>query len=65
MMFILLLIIVGVILWYLGILNRRGDGGLFQSIQHRTDALDIAKQRYARGEINKEEYDTLHRDLTA
>ena len=62
-MFILLLIIVGVILWYFGILNRRGDGGFFQSMQHRIEALDVAKQRYARGEINKEEYDTLRKDL--
>ena len=26
--------------------------------------LDIARERYARGEINKEEFDQLRRDLT-
>jgi putative membrane protein len=32
---------------------------------HRTDAaVDILRQRYARGEINKEEFDAKKRDLT-
>lgn len=28
-------------------------------------ALDISKARYAKGEINKEQYDTINRDLRA
>lgn len=30
---------------------------------HR-DPLDIAKERYARGELTKEQYDALRKDLT-
>lgn len=33
--------------------------------QDRMDALDIARQRYARGEITREEYEYLRDDLTA
>lgn len=29
------------------------------------DPLDIAKQRYASGQINREEYERLHHDLAA
>ncbi len=30
----------------------------------REDPLEILKLRYARGEISKDEYDAIHRDLT-
>jgi len=36
-----------------------------QGRDSRSDtALDILRQRYARGEINKEEFDTKKRDLS-
>ena len=46
---------------------------LFPNSQHthasstrlEASAEDILKQRYARGEISKEQYDQMHRDLSA
>lgn len=59
MLFMLLfwgLIIVGVVLGIRWLLN--------QGKESRSDsALDILRQRYARGEINKEEFEARKRDL--
>jgi putative membrane protein len=63
----------GVVFWALGIaavvllilaLARR-SGALTQSM-HRgePDAIEIAKRRYARGEITKEQFDQLKKDLS-
>jgi putative membrane protein len=60
MLFMLLfwgLIIVGVVLGIRWLLN--------QGKESRSDsALEILRQRYARGEINKEEFEEKKRDLT-
>lgn len=60
-------VVVGLALWLLDKLfpraNRRADGPM-QTISSASEtALDIAKQRYARGEITKTEYDEIRRAL--
>jgi putative membrane protein len=63
----------GVVFWALGFaavvllilaLVRRSTGyrGSWHSAE--PDALEIAKRRYARGEITKEQYEQLKKDLS-
>ncbi len=56
-----ILVIVGVVLLIVWLVRQqgrvdRGDRG--------NAALDILKQRYARGEINKEEFDRMKKDIS-
>jgi len=56
-----LLVVIGVILLIVWAVRRTSRQ------EHRWDeetALDILKKRYARGEINKEEYETMKKDLS-
>jgi uncharacterized membrane protein len=59
-MWILLAVIIAIVVWLVvrTSTQRRSESGL-QSFS----PLDIVKQRYARGEISREEYETLKRDL--
>ena len=52
----------GAIAYLLG--SRQTDGGLTMGRQGRSP-LDIAKERYARGEISKSEYEQMREDLGA
>ncbi len=55
-----ILIIVGIVLvvrWFM-------DQGKLKGSSREETALDILKKRYARGEIDKEQFETLKRDLT-
>jgi putative membrane protein len=64
----------GVVFWALGIaavvllilaLVRRSGGMSIGSHGGEPDALEIAKRRYARGEITKEQFEQMKKDLTA
>ena len=51
--------IIGLVVWGISTLTgRRGSG----AAAPRT-SLDIAKERYARGEISKEEFEQIKKDL--
>jgi putative membrane protein len=57
-----LLVIAGVvalIVWAVRTSSQRGTG----SSSHGPDALEIARRRYASGEISKEQFEQLRKDL--
>lgn len=60
-----LLFTVLIVIAFIYLMNDRGQGigNLFTSPSTGKSALDIAKERYARGEITKEEFARLRRDL--
>ncbi len=51
--------IIALIVWVAVRLTRQGGGG-----GGGKSALDIARERYARGEITRDQYDQLKKDLT-
>jgi putative membrane protein len=55
------LIFVGLLIAYLS--GWRPDGGLQPPRQKDRPSLEILKDRYARGEISREEYQEMRRDL--
>ena len=55
------LIIIGLIVWLIITLVSRGRDYYSRPVNNR--ALEILKERYARGEISKEEFEEKKRDL--
>jgi putative membrane protein len=53
--------VITLIIWGIRRLSNRDSG---TGITYKQSPLDIAKERYARGEITKEQYDQIKRDLT-
>ena len=49
--------LIALIVWGVARLSRRDDGN------PKHDPLDVAKARYARGEISREEFEQLKKDL--
>ncbi len=58
-MWIILLIPAGLVIYLLWAQNKRGEG----KSEDRQDPGRILKQRYARGDITKEEFERIKRDL--
>jgi putative membrane protein len=62
---ILLVLLIGgtaaAVVWF----ARQGSGGpgTGQGIQRRNDALEILRQRYARGEIDSEEFQRMREEI--
>jgi putative membrane protein len=62
-MIILWIAVIGGSIWLLATLFPRT--GIFKNSETESngDALAILKQRYAQGELSKEEFETIRRDL--
>ena len=58
-MMIVWVVVAGLIVWAVIAITRRGSA----PSEHKAP-LDIAKERYARGEISKEEFERIMKDLT-
>jgi putative membrane protein len=54
--------VIGLIVWAVGKTTGRRDSE--EGTRGRRDALDIAKERYARGEITREDFEQMKRDLS-
>ena len=50
--------LIALIVWGITRLTRRGDSA------PKRDPLDIAKDRYAKGEISREEFEQIKKDLS-
>ncbi len=55
-------LIIGAIVYALG-WRPQGQNNLFTSSGSAQSALDITKERYARGELSKEEFEQIRHDL--
>jgi putative membrane protein len=63
MMFLMVVfwsLVVGFIIWLIIRLTKRDSG----SPEAKRTAMDIARERYARGEITKEQFDQIRKDLS-
>jgi putative membrane protein len=62
--FVILIVILVIlfIVWFAA-RGRRGGGTVNWGLSSRRDPLEIAKERYAHGEINKDQFETIKKDL--
>ena len=61
-MIIVWVLIITLIIWGVIALVKRGSSTSDTSQKH--DPLDTAKERYAKGEISKEEFEQIKKDLS-
>ena len=59
MMWIFWILIIVVLVWFVAIATRRGGA----STGNDKTALEILKERYARGEIDRDEFEQKQKDL--
>lgn len=57
------IVIIGLIVWAVIALTKRTSGTSIQDPNKHISALEILKERYARGEIGKDEFEEKRKDL--
>ena len=58
-------LIIGLVVWLIAGIGRRGHYMHRMHYQgYTSDAREIARERYAKGEISKEQYEQLKKDLS-
>ena len=57
-MIIFWIVVIGLVIWGIGTISRRSTGG------GGSNALSIAKERYAKGEISHEEFEKIKKNLS-
>ena len=60
-MWILWIVIIGLVVW--GIIALVKHSSSTSNISQKRDPLDIAKERYAKGEISKQEFEEIRKNL--
>ena len=63
LMWIILLLVIGLIVYLIVASGRYRQGQIIDGAQSES-ALDILKKRYAKGEISKEEFERMKRDIS-
>lgn len=63
MMFFGLIVLVGIVLLVVWIVRSGSHGPMMMHQSGTSAACDVAKQRYARGEITKEQFDEICRTV--
>lgn len=61
-MIILWVVVIGLIVWGVVALAKRGTST--SDTTQKRDPLDITKERYAKGEISKEEFEEIKKNLS-
>ncbi|GBD88275.1 hypothetical protein BMS3Abin03_02210 [bacterium BMS3Abin03] len=58
------LVILGLVIWAI-VFFARNSGNSQNQLPREEDALEILKKRFARGEINKEQFEQMKQDLNS
>jgi putative membrane protein len=64
LMIVFWVVVVGLIIFALTRMGRHGYHGHHWNSTANLDALEIAKERYARGEINEKEFEEIKKNLS-